>query len=158
MCSYSELFWSAFSRIGLNTEKHGISLCIQSECGKMLTRITPDTDTFNAVILVQTTYFRLPSHFGGIIFNCFFQCGFLRLKSFKKNKRALLSFQQNKGGFSHYSRIPNKRFPRLFLFSNKTLTATLKVILNVIPSRNRYAVTNEKCDTKKNWLAVYKVE
>ena len=39
--------------------------------------------------------------------------------------------------------------PPLFLFSNKTLTATLKVILKVIPSTNRYAVTNEKCDTKK---------
>ena len=62
---------------------------------------------------------------------------------------ALLSFQRNKGGFSHYSRIPNECFPPLFLFSNKTLTATLKVILKVIPSTNRYAVTNEKCDTKK---------
>ena len=46
-----------FPALGLNMEKHGVSLCIQSECGKMLTKITPDTDTFNAVILVQTTYF-----------------------------------------------------------------------------------------------------
>ena len=37
-CPYSELFWSAFSRI-------------QSECREMRTRITPNTDTFYAVIL-----------------------------------------------------------------------------------------------------------
>ena len=45
-CSYSELFWSAFSRLwtafGLNTD----SDCIQSECLKIWTRITPNTDTF----------------------------------------------------------------------------------------------------------------
>ena len=45
-CPYSELFWSAFSR--LRTE-YGVSLRIQSECGKMRTRITPNTDTFHAV-------------------------------------------------------------------------------------------------------------
>ena len=28
----------------------GYSLCIQSECGKMHTKITPNTDTFYAVI------------------------------------------------------------------------------------------------------------
>ena len=41
-CLYSELFWSAFSRI--RTE-----YLIESECGKMLTRITPNKDTFHAV-------------------------------------------------------------------------------------------------------------
>ena len=35
-CLYLELFWSAFSRI-------------RTEYGKMRTRITPNTDTFNAV-------------------------------------------------------------------------------------------------------------
>ena len=38
-----ELFWSAFSRI-----RH-----IQSECGKMQTRITPNTGTFQAVLLTD---------------------------------------------------------------------------------------------------------
>ena len=42
-CPYSELFWSAFSRIWT---RYGVSLRIQSECGKMQTRITPNTDTF----------------------------------------------------------------------------------------------------------------
>ena len=39
-CPHSELFWSAFSRI-------------QSECGKMRTRITPNTNTFYAMPLIR---------------------------------------------------------------------------------------------------------
>ena len=48
-CPYSELFWSTFSRIW--TE--------QSECGKMRTRITPNTDTFYAVIIAWQVFFLL---------------------------------------------------------------------------------------------------
>ena len=39
---YSELFWSAFSAFGLNTERYSVSLRIQCECGKMRTRIAPN--------------------------------------------------------------------------------------------------------------------
>ena len=39
-----------FPAFGLNTERYGVSLRIQSECGNMRTRITPNTDTFYAVI------------------------------------------------------------------------------------------------------------
>ena len=46
MCPYSELFWSAFSRI--RTE-YGEIPDILSKCGKMRTRITPNTDTFYSV-------------------------------------------------------------------------------------------------------------
>ena len=45
--SYSGPYFPAF---GLNTERYGVSHRIQSECGKMRTRITPNTDTFYAVI------------------------------------------------------------------------------------------------------------
>ena len=41
-CPYSELFWSGFSRIQTEYGE-------QSECRKMRTRITPNTDTFYAV-------------------------------------------------------------------------------------------------------------
>ena len=41
-CPYSDLFWSSFSRI-------------QSKCRKMLTRITPNTDTLHALVLVVKT-------------------------------------------------------------------------------------------------------
>ena len=39
----------AFPAFELNTERYGVSPRIQSECGKMRTRITPNTDTFQAV-------------------------------------------------------------------------------------------------------------
>ena len=43
--SFSGLFFPAF---GLNTERYGVSLCIESECGKIRTRKTPNTDTYHA--------------------------------------------------------------------------------------------------------------
>ena len=52
-CPYSELFWSAFSRI--RTE-YGEILRIQSECGKIRTRITPNTDTFHAVYTIKVIF------------------------------------------------------------------------------------------------------
>ena len=44
--SYSGPHFPAFE---LNTERYSVSLRIQSECGKMRTRITPNTDTFYSV-------------------------------------------------------------------------------------------------------------
>ena len=44
--SYSGPHVPAFE---LNTERDGVSLRIQSECGKIRTRITPNTDSFNLV-------------------------------------------------------------------------------------------------------------
>ena len=38
-----------FPTFGLNTERYGVSLRTQCECGKIRTRITPNTDTFHAV-------------------------------------------------------------------------------------------------------------
>ena len=89
-CQYSELFWSAFSRI-------------RTECGKILseilkywiwrdtkmrTRITPNTDTFHAVQLLNVvscwTWSYVSNH--GVI-----------IHFFKKNcsKREILLKQQN---------------------------------------------------------------
>ena len=36
-----------FPVFGLNTERFGVSVRIQSECGKIRTRITPNMDTFH---------------------------------------------------------------------------------------------------------------
>ena len=44
--SYSGPHFSAF---GVNTERYSVSLLIQSKCGKMRIRITPNMDTFYAV-------------------------------------------------------------------------------------------------------------
>ena len=44
--SFSGPYFPAF---GLNPERHGVSLCIQSKCRKIRTRKIPNTDTFHAV-------------------------------------------------------------------------------------------------------------
>ena len=44
-------FGPYFPAFGLNTERYEVSLRIQSECGKIRTRITPNTDTFYAVMI-----------------------------------------------------------------------------------------------------------
>ena len=46
--SYSGPYFPAY---GPNTERYGVSLRIHSECGKIWTRITPNTDTFYAVLI-----------------------------------------------------------------------------------------------------------
>ena len=52
-CVKNVLIWSYsgpyFPVLGLNTERYRVSLRIQSECRKMRTRATPNTDTFHAV-------------------------------------------------------------------------------------------------------------
>ena len=53
-CVKSVRIWSYsgpyFPTFGLNTERYKVSLPIQFECGKMLSRITPNTDTFYVVL------------------------------------------------------------------------------------------------------------
>ena len=44
-----------FPAFGLKTERYGVSLRIQLECGKIRTRKTPNTDTFHAVNGFQMT-------------------------------------------------------------------------------------------------------
>ena len=39
-----------FPAFGLNMERYSVSLRIQSECGKMRTRKTPNTDTFHVAV------------------------------------------------------------------------------------------------------------
>ena len=53
-CLYLEFFLSVFPAFGLNTERNRVSLRIQSWCGKIQNRKTPNTDTFYAVQLFQT--------------------------------------------------------------------------------------------------------
>ena len=53
LCVKSVRIWSYsvpyFRLFGWNTERYGVSFRIQSECGKIRTRITPHIDTFHAV-------------------------------------------------------------------------------------------------------------
>ena len=50
--SYSGPHFPAF---GLNTERYSVSLRMQSKCGKMRTRITPNADTFYTVEYTDPT-------------------------------------------------------------------------------------------------------
>ena len=45
-----------FPPFGLNTERYSVSFCIQSECGKIQIRKTPNTDTFRAVYNILLNY------------------------------------------------------------------------------------------------------
>ena len=67
-----------FPAFGLNLERYGVSLRIQSECGEMWTRKTPNKDTFLAVYdmdndnklaanLVKSNCVTLPDIAGGIL-------------------------------------------------------------------------------------------
>ena len=64
-CVKSACIWSYsgpyFPVFGLNTERKGVSLRIQSKCGKLRTRITPNTDSFYTVI--TSTYLPFLSRF-----------------------------------------------------------------------------------------------
>ena len=56
--SYSGLHFPEFE---LNTEKYGVYLLIQSECGKIGTRITTNMDTFHVVVV--SDHFSIKSFF-----------------------------------------------------------------------------------------------
>ena len=58
--SYSSPHIPAF---GLNAERYGVFLRIQSECRKVGTRITPNTDSFYAVPQMEKIQKRLPKVF-----------------------------------------------------------------------------------------------
>ena len=58
--SYSGPYFPAFA---LNTERYGVYVCIQSECGKVRTKITPDTDTFHAVTTSSGQYYSVYTGF-----------------------------------------------------------------------------------------------
>ena len=57
-CPYSELFWHVFSHIRTEYGEIQVSLRIQSECGKIRTRITANTDTFYAVLPILVIIFK----------------------------------------------------------------------------------------------------
>ena len=55
-CPYLELFWSLFSHIRTEYRRYGVPLRIQSEYGKMRTRIATNTSTFYAVVDVEELF------------------------------------------------------------------------------------------------------
>ena len=60
-CPYLEFFWCIFSRF-LTEYGFTVNLRIHSECGKIRTRKTPNTDTFHAVIYMHKRICEAISH------------------------------------------------------------------------------------------------
>ena len=59
--SFSDLYFSAF---GLNTERYGVSHRIESKCGKIRTKKSPNTNTFHAMFpRVQDSFRHLRKNF-----------------------------------------------------------------------------------------------
>ena len=56
--SYSGPYFLAF---GVNMERYGAFFHIQSECGKIRTRITPNADTFHLVEDIKKTTLLTPT-------------------------------------------------------------------------------------------------
>ena len=54
-CLYLGLYWSAFCRIWTDYREILLFSCIQFECRKIRTRITPNIDTFYAVLQFAIT-------------------------------------------------------------------------------------------------------
>ena len=57
-----------FPASGLNTERYGVSLRIQSECGKMRAKKILNTDTFHAVCFYVISFSILQIHVSKIFF------------------------------------------------------------------------------------------
>ena len=55
--SYSGQYFSVF---GLNAERYGVSLRVQPECGRIRTRITPNTGTSHAVAILYANVVTTP--------------------------------------------------------------------------------------------------
>ena len=62
-CPYLEFFWLAFSSIRTEYQEILVSLRIQSECRKIRTRKTPNTDNVHRVDKQKQQFKRFSEHF-----------------------------------------------------------------------------------------------
>ena len=85
--SFSGPYFPAF---GLNTEKYSVYLPIQSECGKIQTKKTPNTDTFYAILI--TWWYHENGH-ELLSFNCIVKWAllFAHLRTVKISSRSMLA-------------------------------------------------------------------
>ena len=58
-CLIRVFSWLYFPAFELNTERYGISLRIQSKCGKIRTKKTPNMDTFHAAVSTLHSFIKL---------------------------------------------------------------------------------------------------
>ena len=84
--SYSGPLFPAF---GLNTKRYAVSLRIQSKCGKIWTRITPNMDTFYSVIQYSKSFSLISHH---LLFPPSFQLWLAWSKRIISNKDFIFCF------------------------------------------------------------------
>ena len=67
----NSVFWVTLVCIfSLNMKSYKVSLCIQSKCGKMWTRITPHTGTFHPVTVKLFHAFFVTIHYHVVPYGC----------------------------------------------------------------------------------------
>ena len=107
--SFSGPYFSAF---GLSTERYGVSLPIQSKCGKIRTWITPNMDTFHAVIdSIKCTFSELIQNRNlAVLFLILNRTGYCR-------KSEARSLDIGKAHCPYWNALPVRLFIELFDFS-----------------------------------------
>ena len=107
---YSGLHFPAF---GLNTERCRVSLSVQSECGKMLTRITPNKVLFKAVgvcVIIILSYL-LTLHNTEILFEEKY------FKISKISKVLTETMSNNNSNNNNRNKKTHTKFARIFLIN-----------------------------------------
>ena len=112
--SYSGPYFPAF---GLNTKRYSVSLRIRSECGKIRTRITPNTETLrseneNDVKTLKWRYFYVLAKF---VKDAFYFAGIFQLHKYQLfafiNMRNLRKGQQNRCKLGLLKRLLYDKWP-----------------------------------------------
>ena len=106
--SFLDLYFSLF---GLNAERYGVSLHIQSECAKIRTKKTSNTDTFHAVWWCQEKVVEQVTRFISV----------LKLLKLRHSWTMCLYYREDIAGFW-------KRGPKKFLISRSLENSYLEKI------------------------------
>ena len=118
--SFSGQYFPAF---GMNTERYGVSPHIQSKCGKIQTRQTPNTDTFHAVFVWLAAF---------IFFVTLVDLHFLACKRYRIDD---IEFPNNTlQGYTEYSLNRNSWKIKYCQFNKNVVRAVYNYIFNCVVS------------------------
>ena len=97
-----------FPAFGLNTERYSVSLCIQSKCGKIRTRIILNADSFYTVMQFEETQSNAPDP---IKFHCVKYRNFTQFPGMKILRKCTVSIEFRR---NHSKLCGNCAFPQYF--------------------------------------------
>ena len=120
---------SLFPALGLNTERYSVSLRIQSECGKIRTRKTPNTDTLYVVFSVVVVNWQT------------FESDFNSASSFLVHEMVRTSSKDSRWKQDNHilGPRPYKKSPLLFFFRKLGITVCQDFLFSVITLALRYS-------------------